>query len=123
MPLRCGAEVITSSHTWVVQDFYFNVTGAIHVYSGATLTIPPGCLVKFDAGTALYIGYYSGATLNAVGTSGNPITFTSNASSPAPDDWQGIVFFNSTDDGSTIMDYCTVEYGGYGSYNSNIYCD
>ena len=115
--------VITSSHTWVVQDFYFNVTDATHVYNGATLTIPPGCLVKFNAGTALYIGYYSGATLNADGTSGNPITFTSNVSTPAPGDWSGIVFFNSTDDASTIMDYCTVEYGGYDSYNSNIHCN
>src|SRR3990167_3995055 len=113
--------VITSSHTWVVQDFYFNVTDATHVYNGATLTIPPGCLVKFNAGTALYIGYYSGATLNADGTSGNPITFTSNVSPPAPGDWSGIVFFNSTDDASTIMDYCTVEYGGYDSFNFKIH--
>jgi parallel beta-helix repeat protein len=114
---------IITSRTWVPQDFYFNVTGAIHVYSGATLTTNPGCLVKFNAGGALYIGYYSAAILNAVGTSGNPITFTSNASTPAPADWHGIVFFNSTDDASTIMDYCTVEYGGLGGYDSNIFCD
>ncbi len=115
---------ITSSHTWIPQDFYFNITtSGIHVYGGATLTINPGCLVKFDGDTALYIGYYSAAILNAVGTSGNPITFTSSASTPAPEDWYGIVFFNSTDDSATIMDYCTVEYGGKGGYDSNIFCD
>ncbi|MCC7210605.1 MAG: right-handed parallel beta-helix repeat-containing protein [Candidatus Brocadia sp.] len=114
---------ITSSRTWIVQGFYFNVTGSIHVYSGATLTIPPGCLVEFNGGTGLYIGYHSAATLIADGTSGSPITFTSHAATPAPNDWQGIVFFNSTDDSATIMDYCTVEYGGYDSYQSNINCN
>src|SRR3990172_9876966 len=114
---------ITSSETWAAADNPHIVTTGIYVYGGATLTIEPGCLVKFDAYAALYIGYYSAATLNAAGTSGNPITFTSNAGTPAPADWQGIVFFNSTVDGSTIMDYCTVEYGGYGGYNSNINCD
>ncbi len=113
---------ISSSHTWVKQDFYFNVTASLHVYNGATLTIPPGCLVKFNAGTALYIGYYNAGTLNATGTSVSPITFTSNAVTPAPDDWQGIVFFDNTVDGSTILDHCTVEYGGNNIYNSNIYC-
>src|SRR3989338_9040584 len=114
---------ITSDETWYAADNPHIVTTGIHVYSSATLTIEPGCLVKFDAYAALYIGYYSAATLNAAGTSGNPITFTSNVGTPAPADWQGIVFFNSTVDGSTIMDYCTVEYGGYDSYNSNIHCN
>ncbi len=121
--IEVRGEAITSSHTWVHQGLYFNVTENIHVYSGATLTIESGSLVKFDVGAALYIGYYSAATLNAVGTSDNPITFTSNAATPAPGDWRGIVFFNSNVDASTIMDYCTVEYGGYDSYNSNINCN
>ncbi len=115
---------ITLSHTWVPQDLYFNVTGGgTHVYSDAILTINPGCLVKFDAGTGIYFGYYGAAALIADGTSGNPITFTSNESTPSPADWEGIVFYNSTDDSATIMDYCTVEYGGYGSHNSNINCN
>jgi len=114
---------ITSDETWYAADNPHIVTGGIHVYNNATLKIEAGCLVKFDPGAVLYIGYYSGAALNATGTSLNPITFTSNASTPAAGDWLGIVFFNSTVDSSTIMDYCTVEYGGYSSYNSNIYCD
>src|SRR3990167_1455081 len=114
---------ITSSETWSAADNPHIVTTSIHVYNSATLTIEPGCLVKFDAYTALYIGYYSAATLNAAGTSGNPITFTSNAGTPAPADWGGILFYNSTDDAATIMDYCTVEYGGASSENSNINCN
>ena len=114
---------ITSNHTWVPQDFFFHVTGPIHVYGDATLTTNPGCVVKFAGGAALYFGYFSGAALHAVGTSGHPIIFTSIDSSPVPGAWEGIVFFNSTYDGTTIMDYCTVEYGGYGGYNSNINCN
>ncbi len=121
--IEVRGEDITSSHTWVHQGLYFNVTESIEVHNNATLTITPGCLVKFDAYTGLYIGYYSAATLNAVGTSLNPITFTSNEASPAPGDWRGILFFNSTVDAATIMDYCTVEYGGHDSPNSNIYCN
>src|SRR3990172_7880936 len=93
---------ITSSETWAAADNPHIVTTSIHVYNSATLTIEPGCLVKFDGGATLYIGYYSAATLIADGTSGSPITFTSNASTPAPGDWSGILFFNSTDDASTI---------------------
>ena len=112
---------ITASHTWVVQDFYFKVTGNIEVANGATLTISPGCLVKFDAGQGLNIGRLGAGSLNATGTSGNPITFTSNAATPSPGDWLGIVFFGSTVNASTILAYCTVEYGG-NYYNSDIYC-
>ncbi|OOP56217.1 MAG: hypothetical protein AYP45_10255 [Candidatus Brocadia carolinensis] len=114
---------ITSNRTWIPQPFYFNVTGSIHVFGDATLTIPPGSLVEFNVGTGLYIGYYSRGILNAVGTNVNPITFTSHAATPAPGNWEGIVFFNSTDDVATIMDYCVVQYGGYGGYDSNINCN
>ena len=75
---------ITSSETWAAADNPHIVTTGIYVYGGATLTIEPGCLVKFNSGVGLAIGIYnSAATLNAVGTSGNPITFTSNAATPA----------------------------------------
>src|SRR3989304_526894 len=32
-------------------------------------------------------------------------------------------FYDSTVDGSTTVHYCTVEYGGAGGENSNIYCN
>src|SRR3990172_9818432 len=87
---------ITSSETWTLANSPHIVTGTVDVRNGATLTIEPGCQVKFDSGKGLYIGLYGAATLNATGTSANPITFTSNASTPAPGNWQGIVFLNST---------------------------
>lgn len=114
---------IASNQTWYAADNPHAVTGNIQVYNNATLTIEAGCQVRFYPGTTLYFGYSSGAALKAVGTSGNPITFTSNATTPAPGDWMGVVFFNHTDDTETIMDYCTVEYGGNAGYNSNVYCN
>ncbi|KKO20697.1 MAG: hypothetical protein BROFUL_00585, partial [Candidatus Brocadia fulgida] len=113
---------IGSNETWYAADNPHVVTASIQVHNNATLTIEPGCVVRFFPGTTLYFGYSSGAALKAVGTSVNPITFTSNAASPAPGDWRGILFFNHTDDAETIMDYCTVEYGGNGGENSNIFC-
>lgn len=81
---------ITSDETWSAAGNPHIVIGNIHVYNTDKLRIEPGCLVKFDAGTALYIGYFSDGALNAEGTSINPIIFTSNASTPAAGDWQGI---------------------------------
>ncbi|MCC6325037.1 MAG: hypothetical protein IT420_05260, partial [Candidatus Brocadia sp.] len=108
--------VITGNETWYAADNPHIVTDSVGVDYGGTLTVEPGSLVKFDAGKELFVGYHGTGTLNAIGTSGNPITFTSSAASPAPGDWGRIVFYNGTD-GSTILDYCTVEYGG-----NNIYC-
>src|SRR3990167_7316675 len=108
---------ISSSETWSAADNPHIVTGSIQVYNGAVLTIEPGCLVKFDGGVTLHFGLLAVATLNAVGTSVNPITFTSNAATPAPGDWGGVWFWNGTVDAATIMDYCTVEYG-----ENNIFC-
>jgi RHS repeat-associated protein len=93
---------ITSSTTWALADSPFEVTSNVTVSSPATLTIEPGVVVKFDAGTNLTI--LDGATLTANGTSAAPITFTSikddavggdlngdgNATSPAPGDWDGV---------------------------------
>ncbi|MBI2471524.1 MAG: right-handed parallel beta-helix repeat-containing protein [Planctomycetes bacterium] len=125
---------VDSNATWVDQGLFYFIHGNVTVRSSsgnylatATLTINPGCEIKFNTGTGLFIGnnsytdYYRGA-LNAQGTSGSPIIFTSNAATPSAGDWQGIYFYNGTYDGGTILDYCTVEYGGH-TYNSNIYCN
>ena len=71
-----GGDIV-SNHTWIPQDFYFYVPADILVYGGATLTLEPGCLVKFNSGVGLAIGIYnSTATLIADGTSVNPITLS-----------------------------------------------
>jgi RHS repeat-associated protein len=93
---------ISSNTTWALADSPFEVTSNVTVNSGSTLTIEPGVVVKFDAGTNLTI--LDGATLTANGTSAAPISFTSikddsvggdlngdgSATTPAAGDWDGI---------------------------------
>ena len=105
--------VITSDTAWHVPT---HVIGSVTVQSGKTLTIDPGVVVSFDAGTALYV---AGAIV-ANGTSGSPITFTSSLGSPTPGSWNGIEFQNTTNVGS-IFNYCVVQYAGGGSDQAGIF--
>jgi YD repeat-containing protein len=105
---------ISSNTTWALADSPFEVTSNVTVSSPATLTIEPGVVVKFDAGTNLTI--LDGATLTANGTTGSPITVTSikddsvggdlngdgTATTPAPGDWDGI-YIAGYKDGSGVV--------------------
>ncbi|MFA5652799.1 MAG: right-handed parallel beta-helix repeat-containing protein, partial [Desulfomonilia bacterium] len=94
-----------------------------------TLTIEPGTELRFNAGTQLIISQSASTTypqtpgipgsLVAGGTQGQPITFTSNAATPAPGDWMGILF-KGADNSTSLMDHCIVEYAGANNHNS---CD
>jgi len=110
---------------------YANITyllrnGHITMNSPATLTIDPGVVVKFQ-------GYYVGLTINgalvADGTPGSPIVFTSyrddlygnpgdtngdgSTTTPALQDWGHIKFGDTSNDATSILDYCRVSYGAY----------
>jgi hypothetical protein len=112
---------ISTDTTWTVADSPYIVTSNITVKGtdGAdgitTLTIEPGVVVKLNSSRYIIIGASSGdpGALSAVGTAADPITFTSNQASPAPGDWYYIQFYNTTDDTTTVMEHCVVEYGGY----------
>jgi hypothetical protein len=128
---------ITGSVTWgrtsPAADGIYRVTGAVRVMSGGSLTIEPGVIVKFNSGMSLTVGGGTPAsgTLNAQGTSLDPILFTSvkndvradtngdgGGSSPAAGDWTRIYF---TTGGTGTMDYCQVSYGGQ-SYSMGVLC-
>jgi hypothetical protein len=85
---------ITANTTWTTGKTYL-LQGLIYVKNGATLTIQPGVVIKGDAtvsgGTALIIT--KGSKINAVGTSTNPVVFTSSkdAGSRATGDWGGVI--------------------------------
>ena len=94
------------------------VTGSVLVSEGVKLTVEAGVEVKFDSGKSLQVF----GELVAQGTSSSGITFTSVQESKAAGDWGQIVFYDSSVDASydgngdyasgSILEYCTVEYGG-----------
>lgn len=116
---------VTEDQTWHLNALPYRVLGDVTVRYGdrsgtpATLTIEPGCRLKFVAGAYLRTGYDSygwyWGRLVAQATSGNPITFTS--VEPGQGKWGGIFFHDGTTDGSTLLDGCVIENAG-----NNIYC-
>jgi RHS repeat-associated protein len=94
---------ISSNTTWTLANSPYIVTSSVTVASPAVLTIEPGVIVKFDAGTTLTVN--DGARLTDNGTSSAHITFTSlkddvggddngdgTATTPAAGDWQDLNF-------------------------------
>lgn len=84
---------VTSNTTWTAANNY-TLTGRIAVTNGATLTIEPGVVViGLVAGS--YLVVERDGMIDAVGSTTNPIIFTSGADfttgSQAPGDWAGIV--------------------------------
>jgi PKD repeat protein len=114
---------IVEDETWI--NAVHLITRDVHV-DGATLTIEPGAVVMFAAGKRLYIGNhsnFSGATLKAVGTESDPITFTSAANTKGAGDWQFIGFYERAS-AQSEMKFCIVEYGGgYGENYGMIHID
>ena len=92
----------------------------------ATLTIDPGVILRFKKGGALYVDYASGSTpatgaLIAVGTSAQPIRFTSAEPSPAAGDWLGLNF-GDLPGATDRLDFVSVEYAGGGSTSGSSSC-
>jgi hypothetical protein len=82
----------------------------------ATLTIEPNVTLRFKQAGGLYVQYVqttdpATSAIVAVGTSAQPITFTSSADSPVAGDWLGIMF-NGKPDPKDKLDYVRVEYAG-----------
>ena len=78
-------EVILNANT------VYNLTGALVVRDGATLTIPAGTEIHATGGTAAYIAVAQGGKIFINGTANNPVIMTSGNTTPAPGDWGGLV--------------------------------
>jgi parallel beta helix pectate lyase-like protein len=114
-------KIILTDTTWKKAESPYVLKDGILVYSGATLTIEPGVVVKFDKDRALEVQ----GTIIARGTPDEKITFTRNTF----DNWGYIYFSDSSTDavydtygdyaGGSILEHCIIEYGGGSNVNPN----
>ena len=95
----------------------YKLTGGLVVRSPYTLKLNPGTVVKASAGlsgtaTGIYLIVDQGAKLDAVGTAAAPITFTSDAATPAPGNWGGIILcgYAPISRPSSVSDAAAVNY-------------
>ncbi len=100
------ANPLTGEVRWdsFPPDHY--IEGDYTVNSGYTLTIEAGCNIYFNGSYSIIVA----GTLNAVGTSGNLITFTSNNTIPGIGDWSSVDFAG----GGGSMEYCNIDYATEG---------
>lgn len=133
--------VINKDITFSNNNKYL-LSGAVHVDSGATLTIEPCTEVFADvSGFTTYLSIQRGGKINAIGNVNCPIVFKPLSSNPEPGDWGGIIIngaaqLNSgyenqgeggtgyfggalADDNSGVLSYIRVEYGG-GLLNTSV---
>jgi parallel beta-helix repeat protein len=87
-----------------------------------TLTLAPGAELRINRYQSIVVGSSSGypGALIAAGTDDEPVRFTANAMTPTAGFWRAIQFERTADDTSRL-EYCIVEYGGYGA--NQIYID
>jgi len=105
---------ITSSTTWTTagSPYLIEKSVGVTVEPGATLTIQPGVTVEFNSEKG-HLMTVEG-TLNAVGTPGSPIAFTSTQGtegSGSPGQWDSITVWK----GSSHFSYANFLYGAHGS--------
>jgi hypothetical protein len=90
--------------------------GALVVKDGYTLTIQPGTTFKATpGGTNVYFAVEQGAMVEAVGTSTNPITFTSNSGNPRSGDWGGVLIMGKapiSGGGTATTEVVSFTFGG-----------
>jgi parallel beta-helix repeat protein len=101
---------ISGSETWTLGGSPYIITDDITIMTGAMLTIEPGVEVRFEEGLGLTIR----GTLLALGTTSQPIIFTSNSTSPEQGNWQGLIFSNKFMNSTSSLSHVIIEYAQKG---------
>lgn len=102
----CSTQSTISANTTLGPGIY-NINCNIEVQSPYTLTIAPGTTLVFGQGNQITVD--QGASISAIGTSSNPITFKGSQATAGY--WSGI-FINSVSITNQFT-YCTITGGGY----------
>lgn len=127
--LEVATGTITKDVTWT-NLIRFHVSGGVTIQGTdgvdglTTLTIESGSVLLFETNAYLRVGAASGdpGALVAQGTAGDPVLFSAINLTSAQGGWNGVQFYNTADDATTVLNHCIVEYGGYTVPNySNIY--
>lgn len=106
-----GYVYITQSATWRKVNVPYFIEKELIVKGGASLTIEPGCTLKFMSGKGIQVGYNNeNGKLIAKGTATDSIFFTSASATPQPGDWGSIEFKTGAIDSE--LEYCKVTFGG-----------
>ncbi len=110
-----GADIV-SNLTWYDLGTPYISGSSITIKGGATLTMQPGVELRMGQSKSLYVGWstVSAGDLIAQGTATNPILITSNQEVKTPGYWSAINISQLSSPG-TLLEYVTVEYGGYNS--------
>ena len=103
------SDILTNT-TWNAGGSPYFVSNSIHVRSGTTLTIQAGTRVTFAGGASLTVD----GVLRALGTSNQPVVFTSGKSFPARGDWQGLVFTALSTNSPSVLSNAVVQYAQVG---------
>jgi hypothetical protein len=113
-PTIPSALSAAKSGQWVVlTSGDYTINNTLTVPSGRTLSIQPVVTLICGSGVSLV----SNGKINAVGTTANPIIFTSAKASPVAGDWQGVRLINGNN--GSVLKYCEIKYASNGVYVDN----
>ncbi|MFW5805842.1 MAG: hypothetical protein ACOCVX_04870 [Bacteroidales bacterium] len=105
-----------SENVTLEKNTTYELDGAVHVQDGATIIIEEGVTIEADASKTSYLLIEQGGKINASGTASKPIVFTSNAASPEPGDWGGIMVCGkatiNAEGGTGVTEVGNAPYGG-----------
>jgi RHS repeat-associated protein len=104
------AGTLSQSAEWADHG-YPVLVGSLTIATGATLTLDPGVTIKSNGALSV------SGTLEALGTSEEPVLFTSQTDSAAGQ-WQGITFNSGSS--ASVLDHAEVRYAGSSSNTAAI---
>jgi hypothetical protein len=100
---------VSKAVTWELLDVPYRINGIVK--AKLVWTIAPGVTLLMAQGAGVYVGG-DDAAFHAVGTAQKPILITGVEKIAGA--WETL-FFDTSNNGASAFDYCTVEYGGGGT--------